>query len=290
MTPTRYLIARIALAFGIQRRNLRMAEAASETHLLRDAELHLGLQLWEKCEHIDELSVEYWNIRKINKELESQKNLLADCQAKLDAAHEERAQTLLAATGVDPEINARRTQLIRELDDLAARRDEVILKARRVRRNFDGVKTKLEVLLEAGGTSSEQAITDCKLRMREIKTEFDTLKLQRGSIAVEIDAKDTELNELENNINKLGKERKFDISKSFACISEFNQQLSFLNADIGLLQKRKLELCAEIGRYLSRNSHTHSACAAICKPHHALVDVMAALRKSISFNHRIAGI
>jgi len=38
MTPTRYFITRIALAFGISRRNQRMSDAAFETHLLREAE------------------------------------------------------------------------------------------------------------------------------------------------------------------------------------------------------------------------------------------------------------
>lgn len=267
-----------------------MAEAATETHLLRDAELHLGQLLWEKCESLDDLSVEYWNIRKLVKELATKTEHLKECQAKLDAAHEERAQTLLAATGVDPEITAQRNRLIQELDELAARRDQVILKARRVRRSFDGLKAKLEVLIEAGETANQEAIAECKIRILEIKAEFEGLKLERGTVATEIDAKDLELNEIEDSISQLSKERRFDVSKTFAAISEFNQEVSTLNAEIGILQKRKLELCAEIGRYLSRNTETSPACATICKPHRAIVDVMAALRRSISYNHRIAGV
>jgi len=290
MTPTKYFIARVALAFGIQRRNLRMADAATETHLLRDAELQLGELLWEQCENLEEVSVEYWNIRKLIKELTTKEERLVEFQAKLDAAHEERAQTLLAATGVAPEITEQRNQLIQELDALAARRDEVIVKARRIRRSFDGVKAKLDVLIEASETENREAIAACKTRISAIKAEFDGLKIERTTIAAKIDAKDHELNELEESISKVSKDRRFDISKTFVVISEYNQEVSSLNAELGMLQKRKLELCAEIGRYLSRNTETNPACAAICKQHRGLVDVMAALRRSISFNHRIAGV
>lgn len=290
MTRTKYLIARIGLAFGIQRRNLRMTDAATETHLLRDAELHLGLMLWEKCENLEAVSVEYWNIRKLIKELTMKEARLVEFQAKLDAAHEERAQTILAATGVDPEVTEQRNSLIQELDALAIRRDEVIVSARRVRRKFDGVKAKLEVLLEAGEAENQEAIEECRLRIREIKAEFETLKVQRSTIAAEIDAKDAQLTELENSIGEWTKERRFDVTQTFAAISEFNNEVSTLNAEVGLLQKRKLELCAEIGRHLSLNIGGNPGCATICKPHRALVDVMAALRRSITFNHRIAGV
>lgn len=290
MTRTKYLIARIGLAFGIQRRNLRMTDAATETHLLRDAELHLGLMLWEKCENLEAVSVEYWNIRKLIKELTMKEARLVEFQAKLDAAHEERAQTILAATGVDPEVTEQRNSLIQELDALAIRRDEVIVSARRVRRKFDGVKAKLEVLLEAREAENQDAIEECRLRIREIKAEFETLKVQRSTIAAEIDAKDDQLTELENSIGEWTKERRFDVTQTFTAISKFNYEVSTLNAEVGLLQKRKLELCAEIGRHLSRNIATNPGCATICKPHRALVDVMAALRRSISFNHRIVGV
>jgi chromosome segregation ATPase len=290
MTPKNYFIARIALAFGIQRRNQRMAEAAAETHLLRDAELRLGELLWEKCENLEEVSVEYWSIRKLIKELAVKGERLKEHQAKLDAAHEERAQTLLAATDVDPEIIEHRNTLIQELDVLAAHRDQVIAKARRLRRSFDGIQAKLDVLIEAGEAENHETINECKIRLGGIKSEFEVLKSERNGIAADLDAKEKQLNELEDHISRLNKERRFDVSKTFAAISEFNQEVSVLNAEIGLLQRRNLELCAEIGRYLSRNIETNPKCAAICKSHRGLVDVMAALRRSISYNHRIAGV
>ena len=85
MTPSRYYVARLAQAFGFFRKNQRMADAASEMHLLREAEAQLGMAIWEKVEHIEELSVEYWNLRKFVKEREIVRNKLSECQARLDA-------------------------------------------------------------------------------------------------------------------------------------------------------------------------------------------------------------
>lgn len=289
MTPTHYFFARVALAFGIQRRSIRMADAATESHLLRDAELYLGDELWEKCEHLDDISVEYWNVRKLTKEIAAKSERLAGFQEKLDAAHEERTQMLLESTGVDPEITEQRSKLIHDLDQLAIRRDEIIAKARQVRRAFEGLKAKLEVLLESGSEQDQKTIQNCKLRMREIKAEFESLKVRRAEIASQLDDKDAELRQLEEGINNNTRTRKFDFSKTFSIISEYNQEVSNLNAEIGLLQKRRSELCMEIGRFLSRNTSDPS-CATLCKGHRGLIDVMAALRRSISYNHRIAGV
>lgn len=288
MTPTKYFLARIGLAFGIQRRNLRMADAASETHLLRDAELHLGLALWEKCENIEELSVEYWNMRKLVGEHAEKEKRVAECKSRLDAAYEERAQLLLGDGSDDVDQQEQRAKLLTRLDDLAIRRDEVIDHARRLRRTFDGLKTKLEVLQQSG--ASDEEIQNCKLRLRDIKNQFDGLKIERTAIGDEIGEKEAELAEIEREINEAGKSRRGGASQAFQVLGVTNQELAALNAEIGLLKKRQLELCAEIGRYLSRNLATNPSCATICKHHRGLIDIMAALRRSITYNHRIAGV
>ena len=290
MTSTQYFFARIGLAFGIQRRNIRMADAASESHLLRDAELHLGLAVWEKCEKIDSISVEYWNIRKLVKEIEEMQNRLAELQAKHDAAHEERAQMLISAAEADPEINEQRDTLIKQIDALAARRDKTIFEARRIRRIFDGLKTKLQVLVEPGSGASEDEINECKQRMIEIKAEFESLKADRAAIGAELDEKDVQLQELETRINEANKARRIGASKAFQVVGEYNQEVANLSAELGLLHRRKLEMCAEIGRHLSRNAEADSDCAKICKRHRGLIQVMAALRRSITYNHHVAGL
>src|SRR5690606_27932565 len=94
MTQSRFYLARIAQAFGVQRRQRRMAEAAAEMHLLREAEQVLGLALWERVEAIEALGVEYWNLRKLHKEREDLRAQLEECEAILADAHHQRTTLL----------------------------------------------------------------------------------------------------------------------------------------------------------------------------------------------------
>ena len=84
MTSSHYLFARIAMAFGYVRKAQRMGEAASEMHLLREAEAQLGAAIWEKVENIEALSVEYWNLRKLVKQNDEVRLRLTECQNKLN--------------------------------------------------------------------------------------------------------------------------------------------------------------------------------------------------------------
>ena len=119
MTPTRYYAARFAQAFGYFRRAQRMADAASEMHLLREAEAFLGAAIWEKVEGIEALSVEYWNLRKLIKEREEVRSKLAECQERLDRAHQERAELLNSTPEENKELLDERATLLAGLEQLA---------------------------------------------------------------------------------------------------------------------------------------------------------------------------
>lgn len=68
-----------------------------------------------------------------------------------------------------------------------------------------------------------------------------------------------------------------------------NKEISTLRAESALLDTQIRQLQAEIGRFVSRNTHQHSACNKATTAHRGLVDVMRALRRSIALNHRLAG-
>ena len=101
MTTTRYLIARVAQAFGYVRKAQRRGDAAREMHLLREAEAFLGLSIWESCKDIEKLSVEYWNLRKLKKEHDNLQEKINEAENKVAAAHEERDHIL----EITPETN-----------------------------------------------------------------------------------------------------------------------------------------------------------------------------------------
>lgn len=291
MTTTRYLIARFAQAFGFIRKGQRMSDAASEMHLLREAEAYLGSAIWEKVENIEALSVEYWNLRKLIKERDEVRRRLGQCQELLDRAHEERANLLNATPETNQELMDERAALLGELEQLTLKRDRIVADAREVRRTYVGLKMKLEVLSNdaggAGGRSEE--LTQVRSRLMELKERFNVLKQQRVEVGELIEQGDAQLDIVDQKLREQRQERRVRASEAFQVIGEGNKEISILRAESGVLDTQMRQLYAEIGRYVSRHASHDPACATAAASHHGLVDVMRALRRSIALNHKLAG-
>lgn len=291
MTSSRYLVARFAQAFGFYRKNQRMADAASEMHLLREAEAQLGAAIWQNVENIDELSVEYWNLRKFIKEREAVRQKLEDCQVRLERAHEERAAVLNNTPLEHQELFAQRAAILSELENLARHRDEIVAEAREIRRAYEGMKMKLEVIAkESTGTDSDrEQIEQVKDRLAELKNKFFQLKQQRLQVGAQIEEGDAKVDLVDAQIYEQKQHRRISASEAFQVIGDGNKEISILRAENGVLDIQMRQLYAEIGRFVSRHAAHHSACAKAASSHQGLVDVMRALRRSIALNHRLAG-
>ena len=291
MTSSKYFIARIAQAFGYVRRSQRMADAASEMHLLREAEAYLGEAIWQKVESIEKLSVEYWNLRKLMKERTTVEEKLTDCQVRLDKAHQDRTELLNSMPDENQELINQRVALLTELEELAMQRDKIVADAREVRRAYVGLKMKLEVLTNESGASpvALEEAAKVKDRLQELGKRFSELKQERMSVGELIEKGDHRLDELDELINQERLKRREHASQAFQIIGEGNKEISILRAESGLLDTQMRQLFSEIGRYVSRHSHHDPACAAVAVSHRGLVDVMRALRRSVALNHRLAG-
>lgn len=288
MTPSKFLIARVAQAFGIHRKSRRMSDAANEMHLLRDAETVLGAAIWERVEHIEELSVEYWNLRRLVKERAEVRAKVELCHQRLEAAHEERASLLNAKPEPQHDLQADRERVMAKLESLARQRDEVVRRAREVRRAYEGMKMKLEVL---GRENSEDHpdLVGVREKLEEFKARFNDLKLQRASVAKELEEGDAELDELDRKLGEFRLERRNQASEAFQIIGKANREISSRRAELGLIETQISQLYSEVGRYVSRNRGRNPACAEAAKGHDALVGIMRSLRASVSMNHRLSG-
>jgi len=286
MTTTRYIIARIAQAFGVNRRQRRMAEAASEMHLLREAEQVLGQSVWEQVEEVEELGVEYWNLRKLIKEREEVRAKLAECEAILAEAHEQRTNLLGAKSGSQQDLEDRRAELLTGLEKLAKERDSVIQQAREIRRIYDGLKMKFEVLQREGST---EAIQKTRTRMAELKVNFTQLKQERDRVADLIAQGDAEVDAIDQELAAEKQKHRAEASIAFQQIGQANRDISSHKAQLGLIDTQMRQLFSEIGRHVSRNAYVSDQCRNAAKGHIPMIDVMRALRRSVAMNHRLAG-
>lgn len=290
MTSTRYLLSRIARAFGIYRRNQRMSEAAAETHLLREAEVQLGAVIWERVEPVESLAADYWNLRKLTTEHKALAAKIAECQERLGKAHEERAELLNVSSEPELKLNEEKNEIVTQLNKLAVRRAEVVAAAKEIRRTYDGLKVKSEVLASQGDElkSGPSDLEQIKSSLIQLKTKFAALKSERSEIAAEIEAGDNQISEISERIKDLKKDQYSLASKAFQIIGDANKDISTHRAEIGVIETRMIQLHGVIGRHVSRNASIDPACAEAAKGHQGLVEVMRALRKSITLNHKLA--
>ena len=290
MTTTRYLIARVAQAFGYVRKAQRRGDAAREMHLLREAEAFLGISIWESCKDIEKLSVEYWNLRKLKKEHDNLQEKINEAENKVAAAHEERDHILEITPETNQELIDQRTEKLREIENLATKRDQIVAHGRDVRRVYVGLKMKLEVLNQESAHPEEHQdeIQAVKKRLDELKNEFTELKNQRIKVGQEIEQGDAEIDAIDEQLKQTRQDRRLKASDSFHVIGECNKQLSVLHSEIGSLETEMRKLYGEIGRYVSRYYQNDPQCAAASAPHRTLADVMRALRRSIVLNLRLS--
>lgn len=286
MTPSKYFFLTIASRFGYVRKNVRLGQAASETHLLKEAETFLGEAIWRKTENIEALSMEYWNLRKLAKDHERVSREIEEIQEKFDETHQQRAEGWKTAKDSLQDLADERKQVLSQLDTLTRERDRIVSKAHDIRRNYHGLKIKQDVLRKEGDKLGE--IEKTSSRLTEIRGDFDKLKQHREKIAEDIAAANARIQELEAKAGEQKQHGKSQASENSQYIGDANQQISARRAQLNSLNSQMRQLYADIGRHVSLNAPNDPECKLAGKEHRGLIDVMAALRKSIQYNWKLA--
>jgi chromosome segregation ATPase len=286
MTPTTYYIALIAKSFGYERRAKRLADASSEMALLREAEFQLGKLLWEKIEPVEELSVEYWNLRKYVKELHEKRDTMSRLNEKLAALHDERAGILNEASPDQENLETKRSDLLLNLEKLANQRDQLVRRAKEIRRAHEGYLTKIEVLARDGQKKNE--IDKVKSEISALKEEFRNLKEQRAQLAEQLEDGDRIVDEIDQQLIAVRQVKRDRAAVVFQEMGIINRELSNIRSDIGNIEGQIRHLQAEVGRYISRYHKRNPACETIARSERTMVEVMRMLRFSISMNHKLA--
>jgi chromosome segregation ATPase len=286
MTPTSYYIALIAKSFGYDRRAKRLADASSEMALLREAEYQLGSMLWEKIEPIEELSVEYWNLRKYIKELLEKRDSMNRLNEKLAVLHDERAGILNEASAEQEALEAKRADLLLKLEKFANQRDQLVRRAKEIRRIHEGHLTKIEVLERDG--HKEKEIEMVKSENSNLKNEFHLLKEQRTQVADQLEDGDRTVDAIDQKLLELKQEKRDRAAVVFQEMGFINRDLSNIRSEIGSVEAQIRHLQAEVGRYISRYHKRNPECGKVARCERTMVEVMRMLRMSIAMNHKLA--
>lgn len=286
MTPTSYYLALIAKSFGYERRNKRLADASSEMGLLREAEYQLGLRIWEKIEPIEELSVEYWNLRKQMKEITQLRDRLDELNYSVSQFHEERANILNEVSPEQLELEMMRSNLLRKMEELAHERDSVVRRAKEIRRTHEGLLTKIEVLQRDKNDQAE--VKKVEQTIEELKEEFKELKHRRQQVAKDLDDGDKEIDALDAKALEFKQIKRDKAAVIFAQMGIVNRELSTIRSEMGNIETQIRMLQSEVGRYVSRYYKRNPVCGQVAAAERTMIEVMRMLRISIAMNHKLA--
>lgn len=289
MTQGRFLIARILAAIGIERKTKRLGDASAELHLLREAEEFLGYFCWRKCENVEEISSEYWNLRKLH---QRRNQLIGQGEEKhRELAEASNARSEVASQNeieIDPRV-AERDDLIKETEMLAAKRDECVEKAKKLKRSYGGLKTKSEVLIEENGGNASKELDEIKERLKDMRLEFAALKNEREELAIQIEKNDDIIAELDDTIATTTSSKQQEATATFQNIGIANKDISKIRSEVGLLDKELGKYYALVGNHLSRFAATDPMCADATTDRGALVKQIRGLRQSLMMNNELIG-
>ena len=286
MTPSKYFFLCIASRFGYLRKSVRLADATNEALLLKEAETFLGAAIWRHAESVQDLSMEYWNLRKFTNERETLSKEILNLQGKFNATYQEPSAGQESITESLQELTNERKKALHQINNLILERERIIAKAHDVRRNYDGLKIKQDVLQKEGDNLAE--IQNTSARITEIRNEFEALKQAREMIAQDIATANARIQEMDTWIGDRKKSGKSasDVASEF--IGDANQQISARQAQLNSLNTQIRQLHGDIGHYISLNYPSDTKCKKIGEDYRGLIEVMAALRISIQFNWKLA--
>jgi len=287
MTQSRYFIWRIAQTFGISMRRRHATQAATEFHLFREAEEVLGQLTWAETEHVEELSAEYWNLRRMSMKHKELVSEIEVASGDLQKSQDQREEFLEMVVDRTKSLVEEREKMKESGERLRSEHEVVISEARSIRRQHEGIKAKLEVLI-AEGSGDTPEIATSKEELVHLKNKFKSLRERRDAVLTEIEATENSLKDLEIQIETKRTSIRGETLGSYQNLGKANRDLSHNRLELNSLEGQMNGFFAEIGRYILAR-YRDPALAEVASRHHGLIKQISALGLSIRLNRRLAG-
>lgn len=285
MTRTRYSLALLLQSFGLVLKSKRLTDIAFEMQLLQDGEEFLGAYCWKEGEEIEEISMEYWTLRRIEREQGAIYDKISNAEAILTSAQEKRAALVDKSKESGDELYQAREQLFEEVEKLNFARDEIMAEAEVTKRKHAALKMKAKVLMEEGSANNEK-VQDCRNSLAELKKTFESTKMRLSDLEREIEDKNEELSAAQEKIDLKVQGSRGVAQDGFALISQANRDITKFRSELGHLQEDYSKLCREIGRFLSIHEKRPDVRQA-CREQTTLLHQLRILRNSIQLNRKL---
>ena len=290
MTHTRYILHRLAGALGISQRNKRLNDIAIETHLLREAEIHLGQAIWNRVEPIEDLCNEYWSLRKLDIEHKQLSELANEHQDEIEKVQTERSRLYnQQRSDRSTQLGQKREKILKDIERWSTEREKISQEARQVRRLFEGMKTQIEVIKLENETDPDR-LDKVKQRRSELNKRFETITQKNKALKERMDHGNQELEKIESELEVLSAKSRERAAETSMIINQTNSKLSKMRGQFRIVEYSMRNLQGKIGHHISLHAAHDPACREAAAPRQGLVEIMSALRQSIVLNQRLCGI
>lgn len=279
---------RLLWQFGIKQERHRWSAVTRETQFLAEAQDLLGKLAWPKCDEIEDLSGEYWQILDLDKRQQEMRDqsekLTSDNEAaqeklyEIEDRHEHQVQAILSRKR---ELMEKAVVIMNDVEQIKDSDSDT-------RRRFGSLKAKLEVLKRQDGDYAEE--------IEKTRTLLVKLKESHAKDLSEIAGRESEVEKLEQAVQRIDDEvtarREQLRSETAELVQEIgkrSKQIAELSAKIGSIDTQKGELSFLVGQYLSNaiESKDPGAQKAL-DAFRPIVNKIKSLRVSIQYNQRLA--
>ena len=285
MTIGYYLISSFLQHFGVRRKSKRMTDAAFETHLMQDGEEILGAYCWEQIEHIEELSMQYWSLRRLKRAEKSILSQINDAEKILASAQKQRASEVDHSIELGETFLGEQATIFESIEELSKDRDLIIAEAAKTKKRHSALKMKVKVLQEEDEAHESSEIHEARNELAALRKFFATDKIRLDLIEVKLEQQNDQLNKIKGKID-LASGPLSGASEVFSTISQANRDITKHRADLGLVQEEQATLFHEVGRFLNINS-MRIDCREACQDHRGIQEQTRLLRQSIDLNQKL---
>lgn len=262
-----------------------MTDAAFETHLMQDGEEILGAYCWEKIEHIEELSMQYWSLRKLKRAEKSILSQINDAEKILASAQKQRASEVDHSIELGETFLGEQATIFESIEELNKDRDLIIAEAAKTKKRHSALKMKVKVLQEEDEAHESSEIHEARNELAALRKFFATDKTRLDLIEVKLEQQYDQLNRIKGKID-LASGPLSGASEVFSTISQANRDITKHRADLGLIQEEQAILFHEVGRFLNINS-MRIDCREACQDHRGIQEQTRLLRQSIDLNQKL---
>ena len=237
---------------------------------------------------MEEISTEYWRLRKISKARNELLTQISTLDNQLEEAHEVRIKAVEEVAEVTKDKVDARNRTAEDLDRLHKERDEIQKEGRSLKRSHSGLRTKLEVLIEEFEGKDHPSINTTREELKSKRIKFEKIKVRRGILDERITELQKDLSELNQVIENENNSIRENAEAQFGTIGKTNKQLTDLRNQLGLIDVERAELFAGIGSFILDNSK-NPAIRQAAKKQRGLLSLIDEVRASSIRHRRIIG-